>query len=332
MIRITKEILEESYSLFDASSLAIGDVVCLDIYIRRSSDYIIIIAAGTSITEKLHNLLKKQDNLYVIDKNGNVNVLNNDESAPFFEEDEKKIITHGSALFNYVRDNKSQLDKTLQLLYETNGNMFHDFLTNEENRIDLACAESIIKSIIFLVQKNKNYLKKIMPHLENDYRLPVHSLNVTLYALHIGYLLNFNKKELLKLGKAALLHDIGNKKISSIINKESELSPEELEQIQENPESSVSILKENNITDFIIVDAVREHHERYDGSGYPNHLLKNEITDFGSILAVCDVFDALTVDKPYRKGYATFDSLKIMLSDPTMKNKFNNEYIKLLLV
>ena len=80
--------------------------------------------------------------------------------------------------------------------------------------------------------------------------------------------------------------------------------------------------------DPIIINAVKHHHERYDGSGYPNQLLKEEISDFGSIIAICDVFDALTIDRPHTKGYGTFEALKIMIQDESMKNKFNDSYIK----
>jgi HD-GYP domain-containing protein (c-di-GMP phosphodiesterase class II) len=70
------------------------------------------------------------------------------------------------------------------------------------------------------------------------------------------------------------------------------------------------------------------HHESHDGTGYPDALLSEEISPFASILSVCDVFEALTNDRPYRKKYSTFNALKIMMKDDEMVNKFNQEYLK----
>jgi HD-GYP domain-containing protein (c-di-GMP phosphodiesterase class II) len=182
------------------------------------------------------------------------------------------------------------------------------------------------------MQKNTHYLKEIMPLIQGDYKIPTHSFNVTLYALHIGTYLNFEPKQLLQLGQSALLHDVGKKKICSIVNKKGPLTPEEIQLTKEHSQYSIDILKENNIIDNLILDAVKGHHERYDASGYPERLREDCISDFASILAICDVFDALTVYKPNRKGYTTFEALKIMLKDAPMRNKFNDAYIRLLLI
>ncbi|MDQ1337456.1 MAG: hypothetical protein QG617_423, partial [Campylobacterota bacterium] len=92
---------------------------------------------------------------------------------------------------------------------------------------------------------------------------------------------------------------------------------------------SVEIIKQNHIHDPYILDAVMHHHERYDGSGYPNNLTKGDISDFASILAICDVFDALTNSRAHRKNYSSFDALKMMMRDSEMVNGFNQRYLHL---
>lgn len=321
VLKITKALSQQSYKLFDADLLNIGDTVFADIYIKKSSEYVIIIEAGVELSEKLYNLLKKQTQLYIIDTAGSIHRLSGSNT------------TMGcNTLLTQVKHFKNDLKKTLRLLYEVNNQMFTAFSNDDNNKINLLCAEAIVESILFLLQKDENYLKKVMPLLHNDYKLPIHSLNVSLYALHIGNLLHFSNEELLKLGKASLLHDVGKKRICSIINKNDPLTQEEIELTKQHSQYSIEILKENNIEDKAILDGVAQHHERYDGSGYPNQLLKSETSDFGSILAICDVFDALTVYKPNRKSHTTFESLKIMLKDSSMRGQFNDKYIKLLLV
>ena len=326
IIRMTNLNIKKSYTLFDAGSLEIGDVVPLDIYIKQSSSYIIIIEAGTMLSEKLYHLLQKQESLYTLDE---LHIIDGIESE---ECDEEKHGIDCNVLLTTIKHEKNDFKKILKLLYEANNYIFDNFLQDKNNKIDLICVESIIYSIIFLIQKDENYLKEVMPILQNDYKVAAHSFNVLLYAIHIGCRLNFSDTKLFDLGKAALLHDVGKKKICDVVDKSGELSLEELELTKEHSQYSVDILKENNIRDIVIIKAVMQHHERYDGSGYPDNLLQDEITDFASILAVCDVFDALTVYKPNRKRHTTFEALTIMLKDSSMRNKFNKAYIKLLLV
>ncbi|MCX6051972.1 MAG: HD domain-containing protein [Campylobacterales bacterium] len=317
--------IKKSYTLFDIASLEMGDVVPLDIYIKQSLSYIIIIEAGTMLSEKLYQLLQKQEAVYTLDE---LHMVDGIEE----ESEEEKHSIDCSVLLTTIKHEKNDFKKILKLLYEANNYIFDNFLHDKNNKIDLICVESIIHSIIFLLQKDEHYLKEVMPILQNDYKVAVHSFNVLLYAIHIGCRLNFSDIKLLELGKAALLHDVGKKKICDVVDKSGELSLEEIELTKEHSKYSVDILKENNIRDIVIVKAVMQHHERYDGSGYPDNLLQDEITDFASILAVCDVFDALTVYKPNRKRHTTFEALTIMLKDSSMRNKFNKAYIKLLLV
>ena len=73
------------------------------------------------------------------------------------------------------------------------------------------------------------------------------------------------------------------------------------------------------------------HHEQYDGSGYPEKLKEEDISVYASILSICDVFDALTSERPHRKQYSSFEAIKMMIKDDSMANKFNHKYLQLLL-
>jgi len=243
----------------------------------------------------------------------------------------KKSAIDCKTLQTFIKKNKSNITETIELLYMLNNHFFDEFLSNDDNKIDVLCKDSIIKSVIFLIQNNEHYLQKIMPELSNNYNLHAHSFDVMVYSLHIGNLLKYSYGQLLKLGEAALLHDIGEKKTDYIFTEERKLDMDEMELTKKHTENAIQILMHNNIKDPYVTSAIEQHHERYDGSGYPNHLQRFEINDFASILAVADVFDALTIDRPYRKKYTTFESLKLMMQDSSMKDKFNHDYIKLLL-
>jgi putative nucleotidyltransferase with HDIG domain len=218
------------------------------------------------------------------------------------------------------------------VLYDVNDQLFDIFLTNKENKIHLECVELIVHSILYLLKYDEAFLKNTMPYLKNDHTLKIHSLHVAIYALSLGYALKFSNTELLKLGVAGLLHDVGFKKIDdSIRNKTVALTLEEVKTIRKHSQYSVEILTQNKIHDPYIIDAVMHHHERIDGSGYPNQLMNKQINNFVSVLGICDVFDALTNNRPHREHYSSFNALKMMMRDKDMVNKFNQNYLHLFL-
>ncbi len=301
-----------SHTALDINTLNIGEVIPFDIFIKKDSDYVIIIEAGTLLLEGLYAKLQKQEKLYIAKK------------------DEEKQVLSCESLKYYIRHNRDNHQKRINLLYDVTNQLFSLFLNNNENKINLNCVELIIKSIIYLAKYDEIFIKNTMPYFKNENMLKNHSLHVAIYAIALGHTLKFNEEQLLKLGTAALLHDVGFKKIdSSIIDKESPLNLAETTIIQKHVQYSVDIIKQNKIHDPYILDAVMHHHERYDGTGYPNNLIKGEISDFASILAICDVFDALTNSRPHRKHYSSFDALKMMMRDTEMVNRFNQKYLHL---
>ncbi len=306
--------LVDYYALLDLDSFAVGDMMAFDIYIKKDNGYVIIIEAGTLLSENLYAKLKKQDNLYI------------------FKDDKDKLSLNCESLKYYIKYNKDNLEKRVKFVYELNSKLFSDYLDNKDNKIDLDCVTSIVKSIIYLIKYDEKFLKNTIPFFIEDNSISNHSLHVTIYAMNLGNQLNLNSKRLLQLGTAALLHDTGLKKIDeSLLNKDSQLDITELEEVQKHPQYSIEIIKQNGILDPYIIDAIMHHHERYDGNGYPDQLNEKNISLFASILSISDVFDALTSYRPYREQYSSFDAIKMMIKDASMVNKFNNQYLQTLL-
>lgn len=302
------------YTLLDLDSLNVGDVMVFDIFIKKSNDYIVIIEAGTLLSESLYAKLDKQEELFV------------------FKEDKNKLSLTCESLKFYVKHNQDNLEKRIKFIYEINSKLFDSFLESKDNKFDTNCVNLIVKSILYLVKYNEKFLKNTMPHFMQEHNLPNHFLHVAIYAMNLGNLLKLNSKELLQLGNAALMHDIGLKKIdNSLIKKSDLLDTMELKEVHKHSQFSVDIIKQNNIHDPYILEAVMHHHEQYDGNGYPEQLKEEDITIFASILSISDVFDALTTKRSYREQYSSFDAIKMMLKDPSMVNKFNRQYIQTLL-
>jgi len=302
------------YRLSNLEAIKIGENTPFDIFIKKDNDYVIIIKAGTFLSESLHKKLQKQTSLYI------------------FKKDKEKLALSCDTLKYYIKHNRENYAKRLEFLYKINNKIFNDFLESRYNKIDLEGVNQIVKSILYLVKYDSNFLKNTILHFINDHNLPNHSLHVAIYAMSLGNDLSLNTKSLLHLGTAGLLHDIGLKKINKeLINKKAKLNIAELKDIQKHVSFSVEILRQNNLYNPLILDAVMHHHELYNGEGYPEKLQEGEISVFASILSIGDVFDALTSERPHRKQYSSFEAIKMMLKDVSMVNNFNHRYLHLLL-
>lgn len=309
-----KLVNNHSHIEVDVASLDVDYPLVFDIYIKKDDNYLIIIEAGVLLTDELYLKLTKQSAIYIVSKDKNNQNLSCDN------------------LKRYLQYNINDTKRCLKFLYEINKKTFDDFYENENDNIDIKCIKSVVKSIIYLIENEKGFLVKSISQFLNRDEIAYHSLHVTIYALNIGHSLKLRKTKLIELGIAAILHDIGHKKIdSSIFNKENILNDEEKKEIKRHTKYSAEIVKRNHIHEPYIIDAITHHHEYQDGSGYPDKLRDNEIEEFASIICICDIFDALTNNRAYREKFSTFEALKMMMKDEKMSQQLDLSYVKLFL-
>lgn len=148
-----------------------------------------------------------------------------------------------------------------------------------------------------------------------------HSLNVAIISRIIGKWLHFSNKELDTLTLAGLLHDIGKTKIpDEVLNKDGKLTDEEFQMIRNHPKYGYDILKSQPLNSHIKKAALM-HHERCDGSGYPMGLTMEEIDDYALIIAIADVYDAMTAARSYRAPLCPFEVIAEFEKDGLQKYK-----------
>lgn len=148
-----------------------------------------------------------------------------------------------------------------------------------------------------------------------------HSLNVAIISRIIGKWLHFSNEELDTLTLAGLLHDIGKTKIpDEVLNKDGELTDEEFQMIRNHPKYGYDILKSQPLNSHIKKAALM-HHERCDGSGYPMGLTMEEIDDYALIIAIADVYDAMTAARSYRAPLCPFEVIAEFEKDGLQKYK-----------
>lgn len=170
-------------------------------------------------------------------------------------------------------------------------------------------AEQIVDSVL----RNADALVSLAQLKGYDEYTYVHSVNVAVLITALAHSMGYKKDKLVQAGLGGLLHDIGKMGIpESILNKKGKYTTGEFTIMKRHPEIGINILKGyKNISDFSKT-VVIQHHERYNGSGYPMQLAGGQITEIGLIAAVSDVYDAMTTDRIYRAAWTPHRALSMI--------------------
>lgn len=161
---------------------------------------------------------------------------------------------------------------------------------------------------------------------EGNYLLH-HSMHVAILSGLMGHWMDMPRERIHKLVISGLLHDIGKLKISEdILDKRGRLSIGELNVVRRHAAIGYDMLRYGRFAgDREILMGVLQHHERNDGSGYPNGIKAEEISDFGRILAIMDIYDAMITNRAYAKRTSPFDVFQTLSVD-IMNGKLDTEY------
>jgi HD-GYP domain-containing protein (c-di-GMP phosphodiesterase class II) len=143
----------------------------------------------------------------------------------------------------------------------------------------------------------------------------MHSVSVCALAATLGRELGFDEQRCRAVALGGLLHDVGKALIPlEILNKPGKLSPAEFAQVQRHTTLGHQLLLDNQFTDPDALDVCLHHHEKLDGTGYPEGLASDGVSQMARIGAVCDVFDAVTSSRPYKEAWDPAIALKQMAS------------------
>ncbi|MFQ5750513.1 MAG: HD-GYP domain-containing protein, partial [bacterium] len=160
-----------------------------------------------------------------------------------------------------------------------------------------ALAASLIESVDFKMKHPPNILDL---KRQDDY-LYQHAINVAAYAILIGQSIGYHQMKLFDLTLSALLYDFGMMFIDDdILNKATHLDAKEFEKVKQHTVLGFQHLGRNCFLKGLITVVALQHHERFDGSGYPQNMAGTDIHEYSRIVALADFFDAYTSDRPYR--------------------------------
>ena len=188
---------------------------------------------------------------------------------------------------------------------------FHS--VEENGTFDPAPLQGISENILQdIIAQQQNLVQLTDIRLHDTYTF-AHSVNVAILSSLLGVLLKLSREEQLKLTLGGLLHDIGKVTVPyEILTKAGHLSDDEWSVMQGHPEAGRQRLKKMFPNDTLLSTIALQHHEHIDGSGYPNHLKGEQIHRYGRIVAIADVYDALTSVRPYKRAYTPSVAHRLM--------------------
>ena len=195
--------------------------------------------------------------------------------------------------------------------------------------VDTIGAQKLVEEITDSVSRNPGALISLARLKTADDYTYMHSVAVCALMIALARQLDLDEELTQRLGIAGLLHDLGKALMPmDVLNKPGKLTDEEFAIIKTHPEEGYKLLLGSTGADDIALDVVLHHHEKTDGSGYPKRLKNEEISLHAKMGAVCDVYDAITSNRPYKAGWDPAESLRRMAEwsnghfDPTVFQAF----------
>lgn len=288
----------------NVSQLIPGMILAEDVYTPRKER---ILSRNTIISQK--NIMKLKlstikEVIVYIPKNLVEQHINNE---PVKENDLKKTIEFKKFKKTYT-ESTDVLKSTLQGILGYSNDKFDSSLL-------LQTSSSLLKEC----RNSLRTFDMLQCMHESSDLVYVHSMNVTLICASFASWLNLSTEDMQQLMLAAMLHDIGKLQIpQDIIHKSTALTQDEYIMIQKHPILGYELAK-NLELDHRIMDAIIMHHERCDGSGYPYRRFSKEISEFAKIIAIADVYDAMTSKRIYRNEICPFEVIRNFEKDGFQK-------------
>jgi putative nucleotidyltransferase with HDIG domain len=190
-------------------------------------------------------------------------------------------------------------------------NAMHD--TRLGRAINMDEVNQVVSNMTDSVLRNPDALTSLSRLKKFDEYTFYHSVNTSILAMSLGRDLGFERNALHQIGVGTLLHDIGKTKIpSELLNKPGRFEPHEMEIMKQHVLRGVEVLTTTTGLGDSYLHPALEHHERVDGTGYPHRRVRSELSQFGLMAAVVDIYDAITSDRCYHKGRVAHEALQFL--------------------
>lgn len=283
------------------------------LYIRQNGNYVLYKPHDRPFTENDRDRLQRNCVEFLHVRTGDMEVI-----SDYLE---------GSLTDTLARTDMSSTAKG-RVLYQTSVNYVAEVFENPEKAFNVARCRNLIRHIIHFITCDRSALASLQSVIAHNYYIFVHSIQVTALTLLMhAELFLVSRDELIDVGMGAILHDVGMIFISNdILNKPDALSEMDYYKVKQHAEKGYDFLLKSGVFNDISLAIVRHHHERYDGSGYPARLKGDTIPRSVQLVALSDMYCALTTDRIYRRAISPQDAIKAMWEES--REGFKEELFK----
>ena len=179
--------------------------------------------------------------------------------------------------------------------------------------VDVEAVGQLVDDITESIRRHPHALISLARLKSADDYTYMHSVAVCALMIALARQLGLSTDIVREAGLAGLLHDIGKMAIApEILNKPGKLTDEEFFEVYKHPEKGGQILRDCRQVSALVLDVCMHHHEKFDGTGYPYKLSGDQISLFGRMAAVCDVYDAITSNRPYKQAWSPSEAIRKM--------------------
>jgi len=223
-----------------------------------------------------------------------------------------------------------EITKAKELFNESKNIQRQIFSDAQQGReLNLTPVIEITNQTIDTVFKNADALACVINIRKKDEYLLEHSVSVSVLMTIFARFLKIDKKIIQQLSVGAFLHDVGKINIpEKILNKPGKLTDTEFTVMKSHVNHSINIIESTPGISRLSLEVAALHHEKLDGKGYPFNIPKEKITKYGRMIAICDIFDALTANRCYKDGYSHLKSFSILRS-LAQKNHLDDRLVDL---
>ena len=181
----------------------------------------------------------------------------------------------------------------------------------EGKGLQLEAVEEVVEDLVESIIRHPGALQLVSRLREANESAYTHALQVAILLVSFGRELGFPRAELTQLGQVGMLLDVGKMRVDqAILMKRGNLTADEFEQVKRHVQHGLDIIQPSGVAHPDVIAGVAQHHERLDGSGYPNALTEGEIGAFGQMAGIVDVFSAITSVRPYGEPSSAYDAMR----------------------
>jgi HD-GYP domain-containing protein (c-di-GMP phosphodiesterase class II) len=291
-----------------------GTIAPVDLYLRvgSSTAFTLYRNASTPLNEEIRQRL--------LDRNVTALYVRREDEKAYLDYVEQNLV-------RIVADDLLPPDEACALVSQCAERVMEEVFEDPRSGQTLKRVAATVEPMVMTIVRNPKAISHMTALASHHYETYTHSVQVSVFLLgSASFVLGMADLAMLqRIGLGGMLHDIGKTEVpKEILLKPGPLTDEEFDLVKLHPVAGLDILEEHARVPATAAAIIRSHHERVDGQGYPDGLTGEHMRPIVKLSKICDVYDALTTDRPYATARSPFDALAVMKK---MEGQFDTEML-----